>query len=304
MNSDQLRQFRAIAECGNLTNAAAKLFITQPALSVSLTELEAEIGKLLFVRKGRSMILTENGEKLLTYAVTVTDAIDEAREYFRVPEEMDEVLIYRIGGVAAPLLLSGSYNLNYRLKLKLVHNYETPAIVGQAIAEFIIADERYMNAAIYKGVEKEFLYDQKLLLSVRENDPLAGKEKISVKELEEIHLIGHYASKGINDWIADVEKDNRISLNVDMHFDYAFYEREAASIPWPFLMSSFGEGMAADQPYMKGRKQIEITGEYTHRSIWLWYDNRIKRLVQPYINLITSNAQRISEIDRKYKEKE
>lgn len=159
MNSDQLRNFRAIAESGNLTKAAECLFITQPALSMSLTKLEDEIGKLLFVREGRQMTLTENGRKLLKYAEIVTDAIDEAKEVFRVPDEVEEIRLYRIGGVGAPLLLSGCYDLpDYRLKLKLVHNYDTPDIVGQAIACILIADEKYMNTAIYKGVERVHLY--------------------------------------------------------------------------------------------------------------------------------------------------
>ena len=55
MNSDQLRQFKAIAECGTLTKAAERLYISQSALSMSLTKLEDEIGKLLFVRKLRSV---------------------------------------------------------------------------------------------------------------------------------------------------------------------------------------------------------------------------------------------------------
>ncbi len=47
MNSDQLRNFRAIAESGNLTKAAERLFITQSALSMSLTKLEAKKRQLL-----------------------------------------------------------------------------------------------------------------------------------------------------------------------------------------------------------------------------------------------------------------
>lgn len=161
MNSDQLRNFRAIAEYGNLTKAAEKLYMTQPALSMSLTKLEDELGKLLFIREGRQMTLTENGQKLLQYAITVTDAIDEAKELFRVPDAIEEILLYRIGGIGASLLLSGCYDLpDYRLKLKLVHNCDTPEVVGQAIAEFLIADEKYMNTAIYKGVERVHLYKQ------------------------------------------------------------------------------------------------------------------------------------------------
>lgn len=300
MNSDQLRQFKTIVECGNLTKAAEQLYITQPALSMTLTKLEDEIGKLLFIREGRQLRLTENGEKLLKYASTVTEAIDQAKECFRVPDEVREIRIYRIGGIGAPLLLSGCYDLpDYRLKLKLVHNRETPAIVGQAIAVFIIADERYMNTAVYKGVEKVFLYHQDILLSVHRDDPLADRDEIHITELEGATMIGRPSRLGLNDWISDIERDNRCTISEGIHCDYTFYFTEGPRIMWPYLMSSFGLSIAKQQPYFKDRKTLRVTGEYTGRDVYLWYDNRIKRLIQPYINLIESNAKRVSADDLK-----
>lgn len=56
MNSNQLWQFKTIAECGNITKAAELLFITQPALSTALGKLEDELGRPLFIREGRNQI--------------------------------------------------------------------------------------------------------------------------------------------------------------------------------------------------------------------------------------------------------
>lgn len=111
-------------------------------------------------------------------------------------------------------------------------------------------------------------------------------------------MIGRSSSKGFNDWIDDIAKENRCSLSTDLHCDYAFYVTEAKRIPWPYLMSSFGVGIAKTQPYFEGRKTIRVTGKYTARDIYLWYDNRVKRLLQPYINLISSNAQAICRMDQ------
>ena len=136
--------------------------------------------------------------------------------------------------MAKKVFVSGCYDLpDYRLKLKLVHNYDTPDIVGQAIACILIADEKYMNTAIYKGVERVHLYKQRLLLSVPETSEYAAREGIDVAELEDVTMIGRSASKGFNDWLDDVSKENRVNLRTDLHCDYAFYVTEYEKIPRP-----------------------------------------------------------------------
>ncbi|MFY8150454.1 MAG: LysR family transcriptional regulator, partial [Hyphomicrobiales bacterium] len=68
LDSDQLRTFIAIAECGSFTKAADLVFKTQSAVSMQMKRLEERIGKPIFERDGRASKLTEDGEKLLDYA--------------------------------------------------------------------------------------------------------------------------------------------------------------------------------------------------------------------------------------------
>jgi DNA-binding transcriptional LysR family regulator len=80
MELRQLRYFVAVAETGNISRAAQKMFLTQPALSRQVKALEYEVGQCLLERKAHSIRLTPAGETLLR----------EARELFQRADQMLE----------------------------------------------------------------------------------------------------------------------------------------------------------------------------------------------------------------------
>ncbi|MGL4240213.1 MAG: LysR family transcriptional regulator [Beijerinckiaceae bacterium] len=64
----QLRLFQAVAHAGHVTNAAQQMNLTQPAVSHQLRQLEAELGYPLFIKSGRRLVLTGEGEALVAEA--------------------------------------------------------------------------------------------------------------------------------------------------------------------------------------------------------------------------------------------
>ena len=74
----QLRAFAAVAELGSFTAAAARMHVTQSALSVLVRELERELGARLFDRHTRRVLLTETGQELLPYANRVFAELEQA----------------------------------------------------------------------------------------------------------------------------------------------------------------------------------------------------------------------------------
>jgi LysR family transcriptional activator of mexEF-oprN operon len=59
-----LRVFAVVAESGSVTEAASRLYLTQPAVSAALRRLTAAVGAPLFARSGRGLALTSRGERL------------------------------------------------------------------------------------------------------------------------------------------------------------------------------------------------------------------------------------------------
>ena len=80
MDFTQLRAFVSVAREGNLTRAAQRLHLTQPAVSLQIKSLQASLDLKLFVRTAAGMALTADGIKLLPYAERVMAAVAELRQ--------------------------------------------------------------------------------------------------------------------------------------------------------------------------------------------------------------------------------
>lgn len=73
-----LRMIAAIAETGNMTKAAAMLFISQSALSQQLKDIEGKLQAALFFRTRKVMLLTPVGKKLLASARQIIQTLEDA----------------------------------------------------------------------------------------------------------------------------------------------------------------------------------------------------------------------------------
>ena len=78
MESRELRYFISVAEEGNFTRAAARLFMTQPALSRAVRQMERELGAALFLRTHRGATLTMAGQVLLREGRAALEGIERA----------------------------------------------------------------------------------------------------------------------------------------------------------------------------------------------------------------------------------
>ena len=83
-----LRYFIEVAREQNITAAADRLHISQPALSKQLMELEQELGKKFFNRGKRKTTLTDDGMFLYRRAQEIVDIADKTENAFKTTDEM------------------------------------------------------------------------------------------------------------------------------------------------------------------------------------------------------------------------
>lgn len=137
MDTEQLKLFLDLARIKNFTRAARNNFLTQPAVSRRIQQLELELGVRLFERTRRRVLLTENGSIFLSYARDILSKLEEARHDLR---EGDSKPIGRLRVAASPSI--GLYALPSYLKkfirqyprIELHVEYELPEGIYSSIA--------------------------------------------------------------------------------------------------------------------------------------------------------------------------
>lgn len=82
INFELYRIFFVVAECQNITKAAERLHISQPAISKSIKNLEEQLGGQLFIRTKRGVSLTEEGKEFYRYIKQAMEFITNAEHKF------------------------------------------------------------------------------------------------------------------------------------------------------------------------------------------------------------------------------
>ncbi len=79
-NLSQYRIFYEVAKAGNISKAAKELYISQPAISKSISKLEDSLGTTLFHRNSRGVQLTEEGQVLFSHTLAAFEALAQGEQ--------------------------------------------------------------------------------------------------------------------------------------------------------------------------------------------------------------------------------
>ncbi|MBQ2777204.1 MAG: LysR family transcriptional regulator, partial [Peptococcaceae bacterium] len=92
MRFEQLECLLAVEETGSFVGAAQKLFLTQQAISMSMKQLEQELGQPLLVRENKKIIFTPFGEEVLAFSRKMLNDRDEFLRKAHTKSQETEVL--------------------------------------------------------------------------------------------------------------------------------------------------------------------------------------------------------------------
>lgn len=103
MTLNQIIYFQKIAELGNMGKAARVLNVSQPSLSVAISNLEKELNLSLFLRDGHKLELSAEGRQFLTHVEVILSNVQEAQLHMQSLSANRDIMI-RVGCISPVLL--------------------------------------------------------------------------------------------------------------------------------------------------------------------------------------------------------
>jgi LysR family hydrogen peroxide-inducible transcriptional activator len=184
MDLGQLRYFSKIVEHRSFTRAAQDCLVSQPALSQQIAKLEKELGQPLFERQGRSIRLTPAGQVLQTRSKKILQLVDDAKCQITDDGESGRICISAIPTTAPYLLPSWLKEAGLQFpSASFVINEDTTETLLKRCSNGDVDVGLMALPATAKYLTIEPLFSEELLLALPANHDLAGKTKITSKDI-------------------------------------------------------------------------------------------------------------------------
>lgn len=215
---NQLRVFMAIAKEKGLTKAAKSLYMTQPAISIQLKQLEDHYGLPLIEVIGKKVFLTQAGSLLYETCSTIFHQLNNLDMRFsQLQQGLSGKLNLAIVSTAAyfvPQFLE-KFHQQYpqvEIQLKVANRSEILTRLTHNEDDLIILSQLPTDVAL---TAKPFLHDS-LVVAAPINHPLAKKKQLSFSQLKEFPFILREAGSGTRMVMEKQFKKHRIQPIISM----------------------------------------------------------------------------------------
>lgn len=214
MNIAQMKYVLEVASAPSIREASTRLFISQPALSSSIHELEEELGIIIFDRSNKGISLTDEGREFVTYAQRVVGQYeilenrylskDHDREIFSVSTQH-----YNFAIKAFTAVIKKNKPGKYRFS---VHETKTKEVLEDVrklksevgIISFSGANENLIKK-LFKDYQLEFtsLMKRETYAYVWKDHKFAGRKEISLDELKDYPCVSFNQSSEGNFYLTE-----------------------------------------------------------------------------------------------------
>jgi len=289
LDSNKLMHFKAIAESESITQAAKKLFISQPALSKSLSMLEEELGCQLFNRIKRRIFINDNGRKLLKLVDEMEAVFKRIEDEFMLKEER-VLSICGVGNFFSFILEDYLKGGMRPIKLQVVPDSEVAQLLLGGDSDVAIADDYYLKVVYKDGLSRIPILSEQLLLSVSSSHELAGCRSVRIEDLESEQIMRTTTSDETNNWLVKILELNNININwsatLDSHTWQHYMFNASEDMPPCFDSSSLYLNSTELQNAHRKRVLLKVEGVYTNRMIYLWYLDKNQEFLAEFLQCV------------------
>jgi LysR family transcriptional activator of glutamate synthase operon len=216
MELQQLRYFAKVAELQNITKASQQLYVSQPALSKSIRQLETELDTQLFLRKGKNIYLTECGEIFYARVLRIIDNVNSAKRELAEQKNLLDIgvrLKVRALSGLMPDILTKFHEKWPDIRFSLFHGGELNFPEGKYD---LVIYPIYDNS---ESRSKKLLMTERILVAVSESEPLSSKDVCSLNDLREFPYIHTTKNRFFWETLENLFIEHEFSPNVSMYCD-------------------------------------------------------------------------------------
>ncbi len=202
MADRRLRVFHAVAQLLSFTKAAESLYMTQPAVTFQVRQLEEQFNTRLFDRTHNRIALTEAGRSVYSYSSRIFELYDEMDNSVReITGDVSGVLIIGASMTIAEYMLPallGEFKRAYPevgLRLKVGNTDAIVMMVESNIIDLGVVEAPVSN----KSLSVELCREDQLVAIVAPDHPLAVYDEVSAEKILKYPYISREEGSGTRD---------------------------------------------------------------------------------------------------------
>lgn len=215
MNTRHLQVFLTVCETGNMTRAARQLYMTQPAVSQMISDLEKEYAVRLFERMNHRLYLTAAGLELRSYASHMLNLADQAKRHLAELGAAGAIKVgasQTVGSYLLPAILR-----EYRRQMPSVDVYSL--VDNTQVIEDQILDDQ-IDLGIVEGtirskyIQTEMLCTDDLTIICGPDHPFCRKETVQITELVDQEFFIREQGSGTRELLIKILSDAGVPWKV------------------------------------------------------------------------------------------
>ena len=195
MTLQQLKYAVAVAKAQNITQAAEKVFISQPSLTAAIRELEGELGITIFSRSNKGVTVTNEGDEFLSYARQVLEQVALLEERYKGAGDVRPIFSvscqhYSFAVNAFVDVIREFGSVAYDFTLRETQTHEIIEDVAHLKSEIGVLYTSQKNQEVIKKLLRknslhfEPLFTAPLHVFISSSNPLAQKEAVTLEDLK------------------------------------------------------------------------------------------------------------------------
>ena len=264
--------FNSVAETLSMSKSAEKLYITQPAISQTIKDIENKFGVKLFIRSGKHLRLTEEGKELYIYTKRVINLLKEAQLCLENFNTLNKGCV-KIGASTT----IGNYLLPELIKtFKLKYpNIDITVFIGnteQVLHKLKLCD---IGVALIEGLPNvddrrikisKFIKDEIIFFGSPQNK-LTDKKEVDIKELEKETFINREVGSGTRQIIE--REIGKFDVHLNINYELNNSEAIKNAVMCNLGISALSKLIVKRELENGGLKEINVKGIKIYRWFYL-----------------------------------